>query len=254
MLCSVHTRPSQMPSCMHTRARHCGVMHQLRCSCASQSATSLASDPADVVAARSDLTAAAFGDNLRTCASQAACRRRVTCAQAAHRAPSSVRVPLPNPCARAGGARQQMERCGAIYTRADGAAVCAAMAPQGARASRVRQSSLTDTTLSVNAQDTLCATMQVNPDIRKEKWSAEEDRLLASLVAEHGNRWADIAKQCALRTPNCWLCALNVLQASASRRAAARRSGARAASLARARTVDAADCDGQRSKPSCGRP
>jgi transposase-like protein len=37
--------------------------------------------------------------------------------------------------------------------------------------------------------------MQVNPDIRKEKWSAEEDRQLAALVAEHGNRWADIAKK-----------------------------------------------------------
>lgn len=40
--------------------------------------------------------------------------------------------------------------------------------------------------------------MQVNPDIRKEKWTADEDKLLATLVAEHGNRWADIARQCAL--------------------------------------------------------
>lgn len=39
--------------------------------------------------------------------------------------------------------------------------------------------------------------LQVNPDIRKEKWTADEDRLLASLVAEHGNRWADIARQYA---------------------------------------------------------
>lgn len=37
--------------------------------------------------------------------------------------------------------------------------------------------------------------VQVNPNIRKEKWTASEDRQLASLVAEHGNRWADIARQ-----------------------------------------------------------
>ena len=43
---------------------------------------------------------------------------------------------------------------------------------------------------------TLRDSLQVNPYIRKEKWSADEDKLLASLVAEHGNRWADIAKQC----------------------------------------------------------
>jgi Myb-like DNA-binding domain len=42
---------------------------------------------------------------------------------------------------------------------------------------------------------------QVNPGIRKEKWSADEDHQLAALVAEHGNRWADIAKQCAPSRP-----------------------------------------------------
>jgi hypothetical protein len=44
--------------------------------------------------------------------------------------------------------------------------------------------------------------LQVNPDIRKEKWSAEEDRHLAALVAEHGNRWADIAKKCVSSSYN----------------------------------------------------
>lgn len=37
--------------------------------------------------------------------------------------------------------------------------------------------------------------VQVNPHIRKEKWTPEEDRSLAALVALHGNKWADIAKQ-----------------------------------------------------------
>jgi hypothetical protein len=37
--------------------------------------------------------------------------------------------------------------------------------------------------------------LQVNPHIRKEKWTIEEDRSLAALVALHGNKWADIAKQ-----------------------------------------------------------
>eukprot|EP00892_Ulva_mutabilis_P006381 jgi/Ulvmu1/4114/UM019_0093.1 len=41
---------------------------------------------------------------------------------------------------------------------------------------------------------------KVNPNIRKEKWTASEDRQLASLVAEHGNRWADIARQMPGRT------------------------------------------------------
>lgn len=41
----------------------------------------------------------------------------------------------------------------------------------------------------------MCHILQVNPNIRKEKWTASEDRQLASLVAEHGNRWADIARQ-----------------------------------------------------------
>lgn len=35
---------------------------------------------------------------------------------------------------------------------------------------------------------------QINPAIRKGDWSAEEDALLARLHAEHGNRWAEIAK------------------------------------------------------------
>ena len=39
---------------------------------------------------------------------------------------------------------------------------------------------------------------QVNPHIRKEKWTVDEDKTLACLVAEHGNKWADIAKQCVL--------------------------------------------------------
>mmetsp|Transcript_38293 Transcript_38293/g.97904 ORF Transcript_38293/g.97904 Transcript_38293/m.97904 type:complete len:580 (-) Transcript_38293:422-2161(-) len=41
---------------------------------------------------------------------------------------------------------------------------------------------------------------KVNPNIRKEKWSEEEDRVLEALVAEIGPRWADIARRCPGRT------------------------------------------------------
>ena len=41
---------------------------------------------------------------------------------------------------------------------------------------------------------------KVNPNIKKEKWSVEEDALLTQLVAEHGNRWAEIARHIEGRT------------------------------------------------------
>jgi myb proto-oncogene protein len=41
---------------------------------------------------------------------------------------------------------------------------------------------------------------RVNPDIKKEKWSAEEDRLLMRLVHQHGSAWAEIARGMQART------------------------------------------------------
>jgi hypothetical protein len=34
----------------------------------------------------------------------------------------------------------------------------------------------------------------LNPDIKKEAWSAEEDQIVVEAHAKLGNRWADIAK------------------------------------------------------------
>ncbi|KAH7621518.1 hypothetical protein Ndes2526B_g03858 [Nannochloris sp. 'desiccata'] len=41
---------------------------------------------------------------------------------------------------------------------------------------------------------------RVNPDIRREKWGAEEDANLAALVQRHGNSWAIIARSMPGRT------------------------------------------------------
>eukprot|EP00227_Mantoniella_beaufortii_P013138 CAMPEP_0197591812 /NCGR_PEP_ID=MMETSP1326-20131121/13930_1 /TAXON_ID=1155430 /ORGANISM="Genus nov. species nov., Strain RCC2288" /LENGTH=233 /DNA_ID=CAMNT_0043157371 /DNA_START=355 /DNA_END=1052 /DNA_ORIENTATION=+ len=41
---------------------------------------------------------------------------------------------------------------------------------------------------------------KVNPAIKKEKWTAEEDEKLARLYEEHGQRWAEIARHLAGRT------------------------------------------------------
>ena len=35
---------------------------------------------------------------------------------------------------------------------------------------------------------------QVNPNIRKEKWSEDEDRRLLKLVKQYGNAWAEISR------------------------------------------------------------
>jgi GAF domain-containing protein len=86
-----------------------------------------------------------------------------------------------------------MEFGSSQHTRKDRAAVCAALATQGVCFGYFAM-------MRCGPQDdsqTGAHSLQVNPDIRKEKWTADEDRLLASLVAEHGNRWADIARQCA---------------------------------------------------------
>jgi hypothetical protein len=42
--------------------------------------------------------------------------------------------------------------------------------------------------------------VQVNPSIKKEKWTEDEDGRLAALVGEHGNAWAEIARRMAGRT------------------------------------------------------
>ena len=42
----------------------------------------------------------------------------------------------------------------------------------------------------------------LDPNIRKEKWSQEEDRLILLMHAQHGNRWCEIAKAIPGRTDN----------------------------------------------------
>mmetsp|Transcript_5902 Transcript_5902/g.21530 ORF Transcript_5902/g.21530 Transcript_5902/m.21530 type:complete len:337 (-) Transcript_5902:92-1102(-) len=41
---------------------------------------------------------------------------------------------------------------------------------------------------------------KVNPNIKKEKWTAQEDELLSRLYEEHGQRWAEIARHLEGRT------------------------------------------------------
>jgi Myb-like DNA-binding domain len=41
--------------------------------------------------------------------------------------------------------------------------------------------------------------LQVNPDIRKEKWTEQEDNNLIQLVNMHGSCWAEIARGMAVR-------------------------------------------------------
>ena len=42
----------------------------------------------------------------------------------------------------------------------------------------------------------------LNPDVKKDKWSDEEERLLLKAHAEHGNRWSLICKYLPGRTDN----------------------------------------------------
>lgn len=41
---------------------------------------------------------------------------------------------------------------------------------------------------------------KVNPNIKKDKWTAEEDAQLTDLVSQYGNRWAEIARHMDGRT------------------------------------------------------
>ena len=49
--------------------------------------------------------------------------------------------------------------------------------------------------------------MQVNPNIRKDKWTAEEDDQLRALVKEYGSSWAEISRNIEVRAETlgqCW--------------------------------------------------
>ena len=50
--------------------------------------------------------------------------------------------------------------------------------------------------------------MQVNPNIRKDKWTPEEDDQLRALVKEYGSSWAEISRNievgAKLNLRQCW--------------------------------------------------
>lgn len=46
--------------------------------------------------------------------------------------------------------------------------------------------------------ETISLAPQVNPDIKKDKWTISEDTKLTKLVTVHGSAWAEIARQCVL--------------------------------------------------------
>lgn len=56
--------------------------------------------------------------------------------------------------------------------------------------------------LLIGVADRQAPATQVNPDIRKEKWTEEEDSKLVDLVNTHGNCWAEIARGMAVSASN----------------------------------------------------
>ena len=53
---------------------------------------------------------------------------------------------------------------------------------------------------------------RVNPNIKKEKWTPEEDRLLVRLVHQHGSAWAEISRglQVRMKCPSASACRISV--------------------------------------------